>query len=306
MKNLSPRMLVVLCASTLASVGVGSAQAYLGGFELLDGYGGFLNEVRQTNEGQYGTNNGGPGGSQVAITPGTGLWYGISGTMYPSFFGGATSYATGHGGYQHTGSQGLVITTNCEGWGGSALKYGYRLDSRDLDGVAPAATAGQVVNVSFWTRPYLEDGGVAPGTVGDTVEFVDSAGNVGFSVGVHQPGASTDYVAFKNTGSYTLTSIVAASFVYSRWDISFDLGSQTVTADYFDGATLTTTNVLTGAPLAASMLNLDRLYFQSSSGVGNSKDWAVDDFDFSTRVPTPSALALLAAGGVLTGRRRRA
>ncbi len=256
---------------------------YLGGFSLQDGYGNFLSEVRQTNEGQYGTNNGGPGGSQAAITPGTGLWYGIAGTMYPSNFGGATAYATGHSGYQMTGSQGLVITTNCEGWGGNTLKYGYRLDLRDLNGAAPAATAGQVVNISFWTTVpdgTGEGGGVTPGTIGYTVEFVDSAGNVGFSVGVHQPATTTDYVAFKNTGSYTLTSI-AASGVYSRWDIKLDLvpdGDGELLRRIHDQHHHGSVGVL----LAAPMSNLDRLFFESSSGVNNAKTWSVDDFGMHT------------------------
>jgi MYXO-CTERM domain-containing protein len=294
-----------LAAVTSSLLAASSAHAYLGGFELQDGYGGFLSEVRQTNEGQYGTNNGGPGGVQTPITPGTGLWYGIAGTMYPAFSSNGTAYATGHAGFQHTGNQALVITTGCDGWGGPALKYGYRLDSRDLNGTPPAATAGQTVNVSFWTRPYLDDAGVTPGTVGDTVEFVDSAGNVGFSVGVHQPGSSTDYVAYRNSGTYTLTSMVAASFIYSRWDIKLDLAAQTVTAGYYDGATNTFTSLLTNAPLAATMSDLNRLYFTSSAGVSNSKNWAVDDFVMSTTAPAPSALALIGLGGLGLTRRRR-
>lgn len=301
-------VLVGMAASAAALAWVTPARAYLGGFELQDGYGGFLSEVTQTNEGQYGTNNGGPGGVQTAITPGTGLWYGISGTRYPNFNAGNTAYATGHGGVQKSGLQGLVITTAADGWGGPALKYGYRLDARDLNGVSPAATAGQVVTVSFWTRPNLpgssEGGNVAPGTVGDTVEFVDSAGNVGFAVGVHQPGTSADFVAFKNTGSYTLTSI-QASGVYSRWDIKLDLAAQTVTASYFDGFTSNYTNLLLNAPLAASMANLDRLYFQSCDGVTNSKSWALDDFAMHSTVPAPAAISLFALGGLGLVRRRR-
>lgn len=305
----TPRSVMVgLAASATAAFVSTPAHAYLGGFELQDGYGNFLSEVTQTNEGQYGTNNGGPGGVQTAITPGTGLWYGISGTRYPNFNAGNTAYATGHSGYQKTGTQGLVITTGCDGWGGPALKYGYRLDARDLNGVLPSATAGQVVTVSFWTRPNMpgssEGGNVAPGTIGDTVEFVDSAGNVGFAIGVHQPGTSTDFVAFKNTGSYTLTNI-QASGVYSRWDIKLDLGAQTVTASYFDGFTSNLTNILLNAPLAASMANLDRLYFQSCDGVTNAKSWALDDFRMTSTVPAPAAAGLLGLGALVGMRRRR-
>jgi hypothetical protein len=285
----------------------GTAHAYLGGFEAGDGYGNFLSEVRQTNEGQYGLNNGGPGGSQTAIVPGSGLWYGISGTMYPNNSGTGTAYATGHSGYQLTGTQGLVITTGCDGWGGPALKYGYRLDSRDFNGISPASTAGQVVNISFWTRTGLpgtgEGGGLGAGTTGDTVEFVDSFGNVGFTVGVHQPGTTTDFVAFNN-GSLTVTAIASVG-AYSRWDLKFDLALQTVTASYFDGGTSTLTNLLTNAPLAAPMANMDRLFFESCAGVNNSKSWALDDFRMTTTVPTPASAALLALGVLGIGGRRR-
>ena len=309
MKKFEPCVVVALSAGSLLSLGATSALANLGGFELQDGYGDFLSEVRQFNEGQYGTNNGGPGGVQTPITPGTGLWYGISGTLFPAFTpGGATSYATGHSGYQYTGSQGLVITTNCEGWGGPAVKYGYRVDSRDLGGVSPAATAGQIINVSFWTRPGLqgtgEGGGIVGGTTGDTVEFVDSLGNVGFSVGVHQPSTTTDFVAFNNTGSYTVTPIVSGG-VYSRWDIRLDLGAQTVTAGYYDGITATFIPLLSGAPLAAPMSDFNRLFFESSAGVTNAKSWALDDFSM-TATPAPGGMAVVGLLGLGFARRRRA
>lgn len=306
-KNFGVVSFCALAAPVIALAG--TAHAYLGGFETQDGYGGFLSEVRHYNEGQYGTNNGGPGGGQSAIALNSGLWYGMQGTMWPNNgAGGGTAYATGHGGVGIGGSNGMMITTGCDGWGTPALKYGYRMDSRDFNGVSPAATAGQTVTVSFWTRPMLpgtsEGGGVAPGTVGDTVEFVDSAGNVGFSVGIHQPGTSSDFVAFRNTGSYTLTNILSGINVYSRWDIRLDLAAQTVTASYFDGLTSNYTTLLSGAPLAAPMANLDRLFFESSSGVANAKHWALDDFSFHTTVPAPASAVLVGLGGLALARRR--
>lgn len=308
MLRISSRAVVGLSLGLALCALAGTASANLGSFELNDGYGDFLNEVRQSNQGEFGFANGGPGGVQTPITPGTGLWYGISGTMFPSFNTGATAYATGHSGYQYTGNQGLVITTGCDGWAGPALKYGYRVDSRDLGGVSPAATGGQIVNISFWTRPFLhgtgEQGGLGAGTIGDTVEFVDSLGNVGFSVGLVQPGTTTDYVAFNNTGSYTTTSIVSAG-AYSRWDIKLDLALQTVTASYFDGGTSIYTNLLANAPLAASMADFNRLYFESSAGVNNAKSWALDDFSMNA-TPAPGGVALLGIGAIFAARRRRA
>jgi len=180
------------------------ASAYLGGFETEDGYQSFLHEVQTYNAGQYGANNGGPGGGPTTITPGTGLWKNLSGISYPTFSSlGSTSYATGHEYYDrldpgNVAKHGLVITTNSEGWSGPTLQYQYSLDSRDLNGTNPNTTAGKVINFSFWWCPRIygsgEGGGIGPGTVGDTIDLVDSSGNVGFTMGLLQPGTTTDYV----------------------------------------------------------------------------------------------------------------
>ena len=61
--------------------------AYLGGFEEQDGYhygppnasGLGNNDVTRYNAGQYGVNNGGPGGAVTPITPDTGLWDAVLG-----------------------------------------------------------------------------------------------------------------------------------------------------------------------------------------------------------------------------------
>ena len=66
--------------------------------------------------------------------------------------------------------------------------------------------------------------------------------------------------------------------------------TQTVTASYFDGFTSTSTTLLSNAPLAAPMANLDRLFFESTPGESNAKNWAVDDFAMSTTVPAPASM----------------
>ncbi len=72
-----------------------TAHAYLGGFEGVDGYGSFLNEVSTTNAGAHGANAG--GGSLATIPLNTGLWVKLQGPVYPTpGTAGGVAYATGH------------------------------------------------------------------------------------------------------------------------------------------------------------------------------------------------------------------
>lgn len=295
----------VLCVSL-------TAHADLGGFEYNDGYLTFLNEVTAYNAGQFGTNNSGPGGGPVSIVPGTGLWYGISGTRYPAFSsGGQTSYATGHQyfdrvNYGNAAFNALVLTTNSDGWSGPTLKYGYRLDSRDLDGLNPALTAGKMINVKFWWCPQIlgtgDGGGLGPGTIGDTIEFVDSSGNVGLTLGAIQPGTTTDFVGYDNGAGFTQTAVPAYNYGYSQWDITLDLALQKVTFSYLDGLTNTSTTFITNGNLAATMNDFTELRFASTPGVYNSKNFSLDDFDFTVKrtdvVPEPGLGMTLCAFGI--------
>ena len=302
-----------------------ASHAYLGGFELQDGYGingkVFLapGEVAKYNAGQYGTNNGGPGLGAVLLPLDTsgngigGLWYGRSGTRFPtSVATGQSAYATGHQFYDrlvhgspHT-EQALVMTTNVEGWGGATLEYGYRLDSRDLDGLSPTLTAGRTINLKFWWCPQIfgldEGGGLGAGTIGDTIKLVDSVGNVGFTVGLIQPGTTTDLVGWDNGGLLGFHAdpyMIAGNFSrFSEWDLTLDLANQTISASYMDGAGGPTYALLSGASLAANMANFTELRFASTPGVNNEKRLALDDFDFTVAqvVPEPSTLLLLGTG----------
>jgi hypothetical protein len=205
----------------------------------------------------------------------------------------------------------MVITTNSEGWSGPTLQYQYSLDSRDLNGTNPSATAGSTINFSFWWCPTIygtgDGGGLGAGTIGDVIDLVDSSGNIGFSMALIQPGTTTDYVAYKNSAGFTQTSIVAFNGGYSHWSLSLDLANQTISADYLDGATGTTTTLLSNATLAANMANFTKMRFASTPGVTNEKLMSLDAFTFNVvGVPEPSGFMLLAlAGSSLMIRRRR-
>ena len=118
----------------------GTSHAYLGGFEDPDGYKPFFNEVVNYNAGAYGANAG--GGAYTTITPNTGLWQKLQGPLSPATgSSGYLAYATGHQNYDRTNpgtsDQGLVITTNSDGWTAGTQEYSYSLDSFDLGGMVP-------------------------------------------------------------------------------------------------------------------------------------------------------------------------
>ncbi len=279
-----------------------TAHAYLGGFENVDGYAPFLNDVANFNAGQYGPNAG--GGVFNPITPNTGLWTKLQGPLVPTWGTLGPAYATGHQYYDRTNygypnlDQALIITTNADGWNAGPQEYSYMVDSFDLGGVNPISTGGDIVQISFWACVLLhgtgEGGGLGPGTIGDVISFYDNTGNLGFSVGYQQPAITTDFAAI-NVGSWTPSTVAVNPSAYHRWDITLNLNLQTVSIDIFEASVLTT--LVSNAPLINAMNNFTEMRFLSTPGVNNAKIWALDDFGMSVQaVPEPSAIALAAFG----------
>ena len=282
--------------------------AYLGGFEDADGYKPFLNDVANYNAGQYGPNAG--GGTYTTITPNTGLWKKLQGPLYPATgTTGGVAYATGHQYYDrtnpNTAEKGLVITTNADGWTAGPQEYSYTLDSYDL-GMSPASTSGQLIDMSFWSCARIfgtdEGGGLGAGTIGDTVSFYDSSGNLGFTLGYRQPATTTDYAAYNVNGTWIQSSVAVNPHAYHRWDVLLDLGTQTLSLNIFEAGTLT--NLLSGASLTTAMNNLTELRFESTPGVNNAKIWSLDDFEFRV-TPEPATLTMIAVPAIMLMRKKR-
>jgi len=316
--NTQPTTRTLLAASAAfcmaATIGTpNSAHAYLGGFEADDGYGSFLTEVSTSNAGAHGANAG--GGTLTTIPLNTGLWVKLQGPVYPNpGTTGQVAYATGHQNLDRTNpstsDQALVITSNADGWGGLPQKYAYSVDNYDLGGVNPLSTGSDIIDISFWSCSQIigssdPASGLGPGTIGNFVEFFDSSGNLGFSVGYRQPGITTDYAA-TNVGSWVQSTVGVNPSTYHRWDITLDLLSDTVSIDVFEAGTLT--NLVSGAPLVNNMNDFTEMRFTGIPGVTNSKIWSLDDFGMNVRpVPEPASLGLLGLGLVaLTSRRKRA
>lgn len=301
-----------LSVATSMLVLCGSSQAWIGGFELADGYRDFYAPVQGYNAGQYGPNSG-YGGSYTVIPDNTGLWQALAGGFTS---GGTSSYATGHfandrmwvnHGVGSSSNLGLVLTTGHEGWNGPALKYKYSFDSADFGGTNPASTGGMAVKVSFWSRgalPGPEFGGQVPdGYFGNEMTFEDTAGNVAFRLGLTQR-AGGDRVTYWNGSTMFESSIVGGFSQFDRWDLTFDMAANTVSADYFHFATGTLHNLVVAQPMQNVISALTHFTYRSSPGVNNSKLNALDDFSFRV-IPGPGAAGLLALGGLVAARRRR-
>ena len=294
-----------------------NAHAYLGGFEAADGYQPFLNMVQNYNAGHYGANPG-YGGGPAAITPNTDFWTAVNGGFSSP---GGISYATGHQNFDRqwwnnavgsANNLALQLTTNHQGWGGPALEYTYKVDAPDLGGVAPSATAGQVVDVSFWWMGNLNGadsfGLVPDGYFGDAVQLRDSSGNVGFQVGMTQR-VTGDKVTFWNGATMFESTLPAPANKFDRWDIKLDLANNTVSADYYQFIPNTLTTVVSNVPLMTAMGNFSSMDFRTSDGVTNDKYYGlkVDDFQMHSTVPEPTTMAAigLVAAALLARRPRR-
>lgn len=297
----------------LASV----SQAWLGGFENADGYQSFLNMVQNYNAGQYGP-NGGYGGSAAAIPPNSGLWTAVSGGF---FTGSAVSYSTGHqnldrqwinNGTGAASNQALVCTTGHEGWTASPLKYRYNFDAADFSGMTPASTGNANIKVSFWVWGQIHGLGTPPsdqipeGYYGNAIEFHDAGGNVGFSLGLTQRAAG-DKVTYWNGSSMFESAIIPSPGLFDRWDLEFDMATDTVSASYYHFQTNNTFNLVTGMPMMNAMSALTNMTIRTSPGENNAKIFAIDDFSFQVRdIPAPASALMVGIGGLLATRRRRA
>ena len=242
--------------ATALAVFPAACHAYLGGFEAVDGYEDFLNDVATYNAGQYGPNAG--GGTYVNIPDNTGLWTKLQGPLWPTLGLAGVGLRHAHLFRDRTtpGSplhRGLVITTNADGWTAGPQEYAYQLDSFDLGGVSPAATGGDTLDISFWSCSLIfgtsEGGGLGAGTIGNTVPSTTAAATSASRSATVSPAPRP--TSPPPTSARGTSRRVDQPSTYHRWDVTLDLGAQTVTIDIFESGVLT--NLATNAPLITPM-----------------------------------------------------
>lgn len=291
-----------------------SAEAYLGGFEPADGYhtGSPLGpnlgdrDVTRYNAGQYGTNNGGPGGSPALIPVDSGLWRVISGGRLlnqPSDY-----YVIRHSAPSgHSSPFVLGMTTGNSSFVGVDTEYQYDFDSRDFDGNTPSSLSSSVVAMDFYWCPSNQGAGIGSTLTNPaaTIQIQDSAGTNFFEIGSYGAGESIAYRILGGTWIDAGFNASAGSGDFDQISLTLDLFNDTVSFSFFETFAATNHTVLTAAPLGANMDYLAHLGLTMQAE--NTKNF-LDDVDFrieQTLVPEPSSAALLLFGIVVGSTRRR-
>ncbi len=272
-----------------------SAQAYLGGFENGDGYSfdsGLLGpnladkDVTRYNAGQYGTNNGGPGGGPALITPDSGLWRVITGGRLL----GQTSdyYVIRHPSPAgHSSPNVLGMTTGNSAFVGVDTEYQYDFEARDFDGNAPSSLGSSLVDMEFFWCP--RNAGAAGGSTltdpGATIQLQDSSGANFFEIGSY---GAAQQISYRIQGGTWIDAGFSSSVVdFDRINLSFDLLNDTVSFSFLETVAATNHVVLTNASLGGDMDYLGHMGLTMKAE--NTKNY-LDDVDFRVNViPEPSA-----------------
>jgi hypothetical protein len=294
-------------ALTLCLLLTPQASAYLGGFEQDDGFlpGGSLptRDVSGYNAGEYGTGNGGSGGSFQDITANTGLFYKNDLGSISEGFGELVAQ---HG-LAHTGESSLALraTLGFGDTGDDGANYLYSFDARDFDGVSPSLVTAGTVTLDYWMRPQTPFFSTARVT---TTEFLNSTGDTIFAIGTLGQGLFTaqPFIEWYDGTTWNTTSIEANNASWDHVMLTFDLTNDLVSFSYFASLTNTThtiaTNVATGVTL--DQLSGIRFTAQPNTEMNN-----YDDFNVVAPlvVPEPASalLVLLSVLQVFSSRRRR-
>lgn len=309
---------------------VSPARAYLGSFELSDGY--YLTspgwvDVTYYNAGQWGANAGG-GVSPTAIAPDSGLWklQSQAGAFFPtnairnSFVATAPpypvppvgppsipAYVVGNHSPGRTGIGALALRNDVFLSAGP-MQYDYTLDTFDFGGVAPASVTSGIVNTGFYFCPNPSDPlipGAAPRPEKFIMSFRDSTASTGLQLGY--TGANEVYWRPGSSGAWTYTGVIADATNWDGFDVDIDLTTQTFGIDYFDvSASTWSTMVPAGTPLGASMQDLTHLgwWLDEQVTLGNGGKNFFDDFKIRA-IPEPASAAFVGLATLALMARRK-
>jgi len=275
-------------------------------------------DLSRYNAGEYGANNGGPGGTAADILDNSGLWRALAGGRLnedenaPYYYGGSFTrdYAQA---YRYPGTRTganvlnfLASETN--------LRYAYSLDSRDFNGLAPAASNGMLIQMAFWLCPSDWDDDDLDNLM--SISLRDAMDQTVFQIGY----TGDNLLQYRAPGEteWTTTSYRLGSLGWSELIVVLDTVNDTAgiavrafddnTASLGDQAYAVSNLSLGLAVDALTELQWDLRGGPLNNGAASYKNY-FDDFSFTLTpvlVPEPGSLLLcaLAAAALWMSRRR--
>lgn len=295
------------CCALLLLFHAAPVQAYLGGFEDLDGYsndydvatgpfgvGASSYNVHRYNAGQYGTNGGGPGGNAADIPDNSGLWKQVDTAV---IFGNRYVLAHLEAGAAHAHEGSSMLGMRNDTGIVDDLIMRYFVDDRDRGGVSYADTLGASLNWSIRVCPDAVNPGSATSPVFHWT-FRDANLDAGFQVGWN--ASNTIIYKAANAATWTTTTFVLDRTNYDRIDISMNAAAGTWSLNVWDESLGNSHTLVTNATMSSGMEQLG--YIDWTLASGQQKHF----FDNSVlTVPEPSSALLTSLATLLHLRRRR-
>jgi hypothetical protein len=287
----------------------------LGAFPNTMGDGTHGVDLSRYNAGEYGLNNGGPGGTAADIVDNAGLWRALAGgrlnedVAAPYYYGSNFTRDYVHA-YRYPGARTGAAVLNFLA-SEVSLSYSYTLDARDFNGTVPSATGANLIQMAFWLCPSDWDDDDTDNIL--SLSLTDAMSQTVFQVGYtgdnmlqyRVPGGSWQTTSYRmGTAGWSEVIVIldpvnnTAGLVTSAYDDNtFTLGPQTyVLANQFLGLDA---DALTG-------LQWDLRGGALNNGAASFKNY-FDDFNFTLSpvvVPEPGSLLLVGLAAVVLPRRR--
>jgi hypothetical protein len=275
-------------------------------------------DLSRYNAGQYGTNNGGPGGTASDIIDNSGLWQALAGGRLNEdadapYYNGTNFTRDYVQAYRYPGARTGSSVLNFLA-SETSLSYAYSFDSRDFNGMSPSASNGQLIQMAFWLCPSDWDDDDQGNIM--SISLRDSMGQTVFQVG-YTGDNMLQYQTPRN-GFWETTSHRMGTLGWSQLVVILDTVNNTagIAVRAFDDNTFTLEDqsyVLSNRSLGLEVNALTGLQWDLrggplNNGAASFKNY-FDDFSFTLSpvivVPEPGSLLLTFLASMLLMRRSR-